>query len=441
VWPLLEGAAAYTGQVNPGFDIRAEWLTKDPEWAVTYKEWDSQGAARTCRFSLYPGQLAVGSLAEWDSPRSPIDSEARERILDRVFTWALSSAPVQVDLITGDAGAEAPLRVRNGFHLEIAGGTNRRHFLYQEAGRSVEIPSRALVPEGRRPCARIYPARVHAWRPSGEPLSEEDRARIVQRIEQDGRAAVEADSSANQDAWSLAQRLLDWDAALMAIVPDPGVITAVLRGQQPPPSQTVFWSLELPALYEASRTGWSHCAPGVLGLAPIAEGGVASVRSWLLGGELPLPPRVEGGVDPHAETRMLTTSWAFARTQGVEPPAEFAQHVLGTVVEYEAGDEAESAALAVYADGRLRYVGPRSVVVCEADVSAEAVSLARALLSAAQAALAHGVNEGSAHAPDTFRASVITLAGNHFIPVLPGDAIERAATAILAALIERTVPI
>jgi hypothetical protein len=138
---------------------------------------------------------------------------------------------------------------------------------------------------------------------------------------------------------------------------------------------------------------------------------------------------------------MLTTSWAFARAQGVEPPAELAHHVLGTVVEYEAGNEAESAALAVYADGRLRYVGPRSVVVCEADVSAEVISLARAMLSAAQDALAHGVPAGGASAPDTFRASVITLAGNHLLPVLPGDAIERAATAILAALIERTAPL
>jgi hypothetical protein len=427
--------------VRAGFDIQAEWLTKDPEWAVTYKEWGPNGAARTCRFSLYPGVLSVGLLAEWDSPQAPIDSEARERILDRVFAWALSNAPVQVELITGDGGAWAPLRVRNGFHLEIADGTNRRNFLYQETGRSVEVPSRPLVPAGRRPRARIYPDRARTWRPAGEPLSEEERARVVQRIEQDGRAAVEFDDPANPDTWSLARRLLDWDATLTALVPDPGVITAVLRGQQPPPAQTVFWSLELPALYEARRTGWSHRGPGVLGLAPIAEGGVASVRSWLFGSALPLPPRVEGGVDPNAETRMLTLSWAFARAQGVEPPAELAHHVLGVVVEHNGGDEHGSASLAAYADGRIRYVGSRSVVVCEADVSAEVTSLVGAMIRAAQEALAHGGAEGSTPIPDTFRASAITLSGSHIVPVRQGDAIERAATAILAALIERTVPL
>ncbi len=426
--------------MRAGFDIQTEWLTKDPEWAVTYKEWDSDGATRMCRLSLYPGVLSVGSLAEWDSPRAPIDSEARERILDRVFAWALSNAPVQVELITGGAGAWAPLRVRNGFHLEIADGTNRRTFLYQEAGRSVEIPSRPLVPAGHRPRARIYPERARTWRPAGEPLSEEERARIVQRIEQDGRIAVEIDDPAHPATWSLARQLLDWDAALMAIVHDTGVITAVLRGQQPPPAQTVFWSLELPALYEARRTGWSHREPGVLGLAPITEGGVASVRSWLFGSALPLPPRVEGGVDPNAETRMLTLSWAFARAQGVEPPAELAHHVLGVVVEHDGGDKHGSAALAVYADGRIRYVGSRSVVVCEADVSTEVTSLACAMIRAAQEALARGGAEGSTPIPSTFRAWALTLSGSHTVPVRQGDAIERAATAILAALIERTVP-
>ncbi len=426
--------------MRAGFDIQTEWLTKDPEWAVTYKEWDSDGATRMCRLSLYPGVLSVGSLAEWDSPRAPIDSEARERILDRVFAWALSNAPVQVELITGGPGAWAPLRVRNGFHLEIADGTNRRTFLYQEAGRSVEIPSRPLVPAGHRPRARIYPERARTWRPAGEPLSEEERARIVQRIEQDGRIAVEIDDPAHPATWSLARQLLDWDAALMAIVHDTGVITAVLRGQQPPPAQTVFWSLELPALYEARRTGWSHREPGVLGLAPITEGGVASVRSWLFGSALPLPPRVEGGVDPNAETRMLTLSWAFARAQGVEPPAELAHHVLGVVVEHDGGDKHGSAALAVYADGRIRYVGSRSVVVCEADVSTEVTSLACAMIRAAQEALARGGAEGSTPIPSTFRAWALTLSGSHTVPVRQGDAIERAATAILAALIERTVP-
>lgn len=108
---------------------------------------------------------------------------------------------------------------------------------------------------------------------------------------------------------------------------------------------------------------------------------------------------------------------------------------------HESADEPGSVALAAYTDGRLRYVGSRSVVVCEADLSTEATSLAGAMIGAAQAALAHGEAGGGELPPSPFRASALTLAGSQPLPMRSGDALERAATALLAELIERTVPL
>jgi hypothetical protein len=63
------------------------------------------------------------------------------------------------------------------------------------------------------------------------------------------------------------------------------------------------------------------------------------------------------------------------------------------------------------------------------------------MIREAQAALAHGSVGDSELPPSPFRASALTLAGSQPLPVRSGDALERAATALLAELIEGTVPL
>jgi hypothetical protein len=427
------GRAVHTANVSEDFQIRATFLSKDPEWEVTYEE-RVGGDLHRCSFMLIPGELALGALDTWASPAVDIVPEQRARVLERVCAWAASECPpVSIDIVYDQAGPRAPLWVRGGYDVQLEPTVSPRKLVYRETGRSLLIPVRALVAAGSQAAVRLYPERAAAWYPTRDRPTRDEMAQLLERVRTKARATIEVHAD-DADVWRVARTLREWRGCAILLVPDIVALRAYLERQRPAPEQTVFWLLEVPALYTRGRTGWNS-TPGMLSLGPASEGGAAKVRSWLFGTDLPL-----GVIGAIAETRQLVHAWTAARAQGVLPPPELADRVLGVIVERQRRSKQEGVLLAVYADGRIRYVDRDCVVIVEVILSSEVTRLAGNLIAAAQAAAVCDA-EGEAGESRALRAWAITLSGRAELRVRAGDEIERAASAIVQALIERTLPL
>lgn len=417
-------------------DVRARWVAKDPAWEVTCVA-RHDGRTTTVVATLLPGLLVLAEPI-LGTDGAPIDAATASWIVEDLAAWAFDAAPVRVDVVAGAGGEDAPLRVRGGAHVDASRLLGAGRLVYRERGRSTDVRAVALVRRGERARAWLLPPRASRWRPSGSEVTPAESARITARLLVDDGVApvVEPAARAGAASWKLVAEIQEWERVVVGNVPGARHVPDIVAARVEPPAASLFWSAELPTLYVPGVTGWLLHDDGDLLLGPVAPEGLRRARALLDGESLPTSPRLDGAAVEGAETRDLLHAWAVARRAGASVPEHLAARTLGAIVSFG------EAALAVYADGRVRYASPRTLVVVDADADPALGEGARALLAAVAASGA--TDEACAAAEATgllFGVTRLTLAGPEPTARPETDPAVRVATDLLLTLVERFCPL
>ena len=404
------------------FKITDRFVCKDPEYEITYEERTGSGTRR-CVVSWQVDEIFVGSMESWDSSGEPMDAAARERVLDRLAGAYLSANHVR-SICRADG---VVLRLPGRYDVVL----QHKSAIVRTPGRNAVFAAIELTARDAKPRALVLLDSCLAWTPARGPITSGERAELAEWLRRDPRVEV-VDTAASVDPWTLARQLSEWHTLLLGITRSSQLVFEVAASRVEAPERTLFWLVELPAL---RHRGGGNNRPPWFRYGPIAVEGCKPVREWLFADPLPVAPNIQGGTDPQAESRLLVWAWAFARSRGVEPPGEIATRVLGIVL--ERGDRQGGAALAAYADGRVRYVAADTVVVCEPGLAPE-------LAPRIAEALAHGQalvgdkptgREHSTLAPDAMRFTALTCGGAH-ATLAPSAEVVQTCSALLTALIQ-----
>jgi hypothetical protein len=143
---------------------------------------------------------------------------------------------------------------------------------------------------------------------------------------------------------------------------------------------------------------------------------------------------------PQVESRIQLLAWKGLRTLGEQPPAEVADEVQGVVTEIH--NESGIGTLAVYADGRARWLGgERPPIVWEAPGSDAEISAHITNFLKAAEPFVHGAPLSDTHKTpeppmDQVRVSILTYRGIRTVEV-HGPSIEEGQP--IARLLEASV--
>jgi hypothetical protein len=168
--------------------------------------------------------------------------------------------------------------------------------------------------------------------------------------------------------------------------------------------------------------------------------GFATARSQVRAGKVEEAKKDLRQLLTNPETRIQLWAWRALRELGEKPDPNTSDRVQGVVCELS--NEAGVGTLAVYADGRARWLGGQgAVTVWEAPGrNAEIDQGIRKLLGAAtplvRSAPARDQHLASALAKDRFRVSVLTFGGVHVVEAFGPDIDE--AHALAPALLAST---